>query len=171
MSWEAIIDQMKDWVLAQGFIKLADVEVYLKGMIVAWSGTLGDIPDGWALCNGNNGTPDLGIRFILGAEPPGLFPHATGGAAAHKHDFTTDGHTHGTVAHDHNFTGDGHFHTEMPAKILQYGTDYRPRDASGAATGTTDPEAPDTDQQVDTGETDAKSHFPPYYVLAYIMKL
>ena len=35
------------------------------GTIVMWSGTT--IPDGWALCNGSNGTPDLRDRFIVGA--------------------------------------------------------------------------------------------------------
>jgi hypothetical protein len=36
------------------------------GCIVLWSGTLGTIPGGWALCNGSNGTPDLRDRFIMG---------------------------------------------------------------------------------------------------------
>lgn len=35
------------------------------GGIIMWSGTT--IPDGWLLCDGTNGTPDLRDRFILGA--------------------------------------------------------------------------------------------------------
>ena len=35
------------------------------GMIVMWSGTT--IPTGWKLCNGENGTPDLRDRFIVGS--------------------------------------------------------------------------------------------------------
>ena len=38
-----------------------------KGIIVAFSGDVSGIPQGWALCDGTNGTPDLRGRFILGA--------------------------------------------------------------------------------------------------------
>ena len=37
------------------------------GTIVLWSGSIGSIPAGWVLCNGNNGTPDLRNRFVVGA--------------------------------------------------------------------------------------------------------
>jgi microcystin-dependent protein len=37
-----------------------------KGVILAWSGAINSIPLGWALCDGSNNTPDLRGRFILG---------------------------------------------------------------------------------------------------------
>jgi microcystin-dependent protein len=37
-----------------------------KGMISMWSGDVTKIPSGWALCDGTNGTPDLRGRFIVG---------------------------------------------------------------------------------------------------------
>jgi hypothetical protein len=40
-----------------------------KGVIWLWSGSIDTIPDGWALCNGENGTPDLRGRFVLGVNP------------------------------------------------------------------------------------------------------
>jgi len=40
-----------------------------KGMIVMWSGDVNAIPLGWALCDGNNGTPDLRGRFIASINP------------------------------------------------------------------------------------------------------
>ena len=38
-----------------------------KGGIIIWSGSANDIPTGWVLCDGSNGTPDLRDRFVLGA--------------------------------------------------------------------------------------------------------
>lgn len=38
-----------------------------KGLISMWSGSITSIPEGWVLCDGNNGTPDLRNRFIVGA--------------------------------------------------------------------------------------------------------
>lgn len=39
-----------------------------SGGIIMWSGYDGQgIPDGWVLCNGENGTPDLRDRFIVGS--------------------------------------------------------------------------------------------------------
>ena len=38
-----------------------------SGSIIPWYGNIADIPDGFALCNGSNGTPDLRNRFLVGA--------------------------------------------------------------------------------------------------------
>ncbi len=48
-----------------------DVTSYLVrapiGTIVVWSGSVDDIPTGWALCDGEDGRPDLRGKFVLGA--------------------------------------------------------------------------------------------------------
>src|SRR5262249_3903389 len=36
------------------------------GTILAWSSNSAAIPTGWAICNGQNGTPDLRGRFLRG---------------------------------------------------------------------------------------------------------
>ena len=41
--------------------------LFPSGFIGMFSGTEEQIPDGWALCNGENGTPDLRGRFVIGA--------------------------------------------------------------------------------------------------------
>jgi len=39
----------------------------LSGTIILWSGNTGNVPGGWLLCDGNNGTPNLLNRFVVGA--------------------------------------------------------------------------------------------------------
>lgn len=56
----------------------------MQGMIVMWSGAIVDIPDGWVLCDGDNGTPDLRNRFVLGAGDTYAVDD-TGGADSHTH--------------------------------------------------------------------------------------
>lgn len=38
-----------------------------QGSIIPWYGDKSNIPDGFALCDGQNGTPDLRNRFLVGA--------------------------------------------------------------------------------------------------------
>jgi len=110
----------------------------VTGIICLWQGAVIDIPTGWALCDGNNGTPDLRDKFINGA----------GGALA-------PGATGGTTNHTHAFTSDGHFHTLTLLNYLNAGA-YA---------------SIETDTKTDSGTTDPEDHIPPYYALAYIMRL
>lgn len=58
-------------------------------IIIAWSGSLSNIPSGWTLCDGSDGTPDLTDRFIRGSSSSG----ATGGTSG---SISANGsHTHG----------------------------------------------------------------------------
>lgn len=52
------------------------------GIITMWSGAISNIPTGWALCDGNNGTPNLTDRFIVGAGDT-YSVGATGGENTH----------------------------------------------------------------------------------------
>jgi len=103
------------------------------GGIILWSGAIVDIPDGWALCDGNNGTPNLADRFVVGAG--NLYSVGDNGGSAsvtltvanlpgHTHSFsastsTIGNHTHscGTAGnHRHSLSGgstnsDSHSHT------------------------------------------------------------
>lgn len=108
------------------------------GAIIMWSGSINDIPVGWALCDGSNGTPDLRDRFIVGAGGE-YSPGNTGGAksvtltvaqmpqhnhsasssstGAHTHSISTSSagsHSHSassssTGAHEHDATFAGSF--------------------------------------------------------------
>ena len=64
------------------------------GAISLWYGSIAKIPKGYSLCNGENGTPDLQDRFVVGAGDS-YNPDNTGGSILHNHTFTGDGHNHG----------------------------------------------------------------------------
>lgn len=38
------------------------------GGIIIWSGAIANIPSGWHICDGTEGTPDLTDRFVLHAD-------------------------------------------------------------------------------------------------------
>ena len=91
-----------------------------SGFIGLWSGNSGNIPSGWYLCDGNNSTPDLRDKFVIGASAgtgdtsyPGLSPSASGGSAdatlvSHSHTFSGSGsHSHTINNHTHSFSGSG----------------------------------------------------------------
>jgi microcystin-dependent protein len=71
---------------AQSMKAYVDTKVTLpSGVIVMWSGSVASIPNGWLLCNGANGTPNLMDRFIVGAGSS-YAPGVTGGAATYALD-------------------------------------------------------------------------------------
>ena len=68
----------KDYNIANARFTLTDDGGGISsGMIVAFSGS--EVPYGWLLCDGTNGTPDLRNRFILGARTTNV--GETGGEA------------------------------------------------------------------------------------------
>lgn len=59
-------------------------EIVPTGLIAMWSGAADAIPAGFALCNGENGTPDLRGRFVVGAGNSDYPVGATGGTAVEE---------------------------------------------------------------------------------------
>lgn len=57
---------------------------FRSGMILEWDGLIADIPDGFSLCDGTNGTPDLRDKFIKGASA-GVEAGGEGGCSSHDH--------------------------------------------------------------------------------------
>lgn len=132
------------------------------GVIVLWSGSIGSIPVGWALCNGSNGTPDLRNRFIVGAGST-YAVDATGGSAdaivvSHTHTATsvvTDpGHTHATGA-----ASGGNGITTVHE--VGSGSTFVVSATTGITVATTN---------ASTGVSGTNANLPPYYALCYIMK-
>jgi len=132
------------------------------GIIAMWSGSEGGIPSGWALCDGTSGTPDLRGRFIVGRKSGDTDFSGTpdtGGAKTHTH----SDHTVNFPAHSHwipNSWG------QSPTTVTAGGDNIDAPSYSGI------PPAVDTGGSGTQTLTHAASkHLPPYYVLAFIMKL
>lgn len=131
------------------------------GGIIIWSGAADAVPDGWALCDGTNGTPDLRDRFVLGAGSK-YGVGAKGGEETHK--LTTAEmpiHSHSDYKYNsQNRTG----LTEVTvgAKSVLAQMSYPLNDMTlWRGTGSTN----------SSGSGAAHNNMPPYYALCYIMKL
>lgn len=123
-----------------------------SGCILAYFGEAETVPEGWAVCDGQNGTPDLRGRFILGASethPMG----ETGGAE----EVTLTAAQMPNHSHECNYT------------LIQYDGGTRKIDYSIADRSLGNPAG-----QVNTkttGGSQPHPNMPPYYALIYIMKL
>jgi microcystin-dependent protein len=144
------------------------------GGIILWSGAVNNVPTGWNLCDGSNGTPDLRNRFVVGAGDTYAVA-ATGGEAtvtltssqipAHQHPFsgstsTTGSHTH--TVRGVNFVTGAFGGAGVSAANPSTNTTSPDGDHSHTFSGTTDN---------NTGGGGSHENLPPYYALAYIMKL
>jgi hypothetical protein len=98
-----------------------------KGTIVPWNPALSAIrtdaagnqhivpPPGWALCNGEDGTPDLRDRFVRGTADPAVLTQP-GGSATHRHPKATSTKPsvtgkHGGGGSNTNYAMGNHTHT------------------------------------------------------------
>jgi microcystin-dependent protein len=129
------------------------------GFIGLWSGSINTIPENWVLCNGENNTPDLRDRFVLGAGKS----YSVGTAGGEPtHTLTVD---------------------EMPSHnhpIGWYQASGSRDDGSTAGGGGVVTEKIDEgwnngssgDIKVEVnGGSQAHNNMPPYYALAYVMRI
>jgi len=129
------------------------------GVILMWSGTINvgnpatDIPTGWYLCDGNNGTPDLTDKFVIHADDDSGGTRDVGDTGgAHEYDLSHDH----TVSHDNWGTQDaGAAGGRLCTNTLPSGA---PNDC---ATGS---------KTTSSGGSATQATIPKFYALAFIMK-
>jgi len=140
------------------------------GVVKLWSGAIADIPAGYNLCDGSNGTPDLTDRFVLHADADSGGTNDvndTGGANTHIH---TMGTHHHSITHTHSVprTGWGSVASSVDG-ILRTGSGSSVTGAS--ANNTSGGSSAANTGSIDPGDTNSGSNIPKFYALAYIMKL
>ncbi len=144
------------------------------GAIIMWSGST--VPGGWALCDGQSGTPDLRGRFVLGAGNGAGLSKRTAGQTGGE-----EGHVLSVAempSHGHGVNDPGHQHNWTASRQLA-GTDdnNNTSELSKGDRSTQDIMSKNTDIRGTgisiqaSGSGAAHENMPPYYVLAYIMKL
>ena len=172
------------WADFAGNILAAIPPGVLSGSIMAFSGAFGGsdgkrpiprgttVPDeGWSLCDGSNDTPDLRDRMIIGAGTT-YASGSKGGNSMHSHSLsgtvgatTLDGntlpyHSHeGAIRHGNSWDESSGWYSGHPNFV------HPGLSATGYAGGS----QPHTHSL--SASTGTDSSLPPYYALAYIMKL
>ena len=143
-----------------------------------WSGSQASIPSGWYLCDGNNSTPDLRNKFVIGAGSGGNY--SVGDTGGYTDTFIPE-HTH---TYSGSVSGGTHNHTYIDQYVV-INNGYRPWPASNndcaarnvnvggdgshshSYSGTT---AVNTGGAAITNAQRSGRNLPPYYALCYIMK-
>lgn len=149
-----------------------------------WSGSPTAIPAGWALCDGNGGRPDLRGRFIVGYDPSSSATPATAPNDGTTQNYGTISNTGGEIGHLLSGSESGvaaHTHTIAPhSHPIQTGQNvYEPGGYVPRGDGSyvhNSPQSTDavslvTDNNTVVNAAQPHENRPPYYVLAYIIKL
>lgn len=126
-----------------------------KGSIIMWSGDSNNIPGGWGLCNGTNGTPNLSGRFIVGVGSNGTNTY-TAGQKGGSDSVTLN--IDEMPSHDHYILSPANIRAGGDNRC-DSGSDISCSDQSGLRP---------TDQ---TGKNQPHENRPSFFALCYIMKL
>jgi hypothetical protein len=146
------------------------------GGIIMWYGDIAAIPGGWALCNGENGTPNMLDKFVVAAGST-----YTVGQVGGYLDACLPSHDHGGGGKVSGFTTAGGYHTHASlgegapngadaAGVPNFGGNT-PREQAVAYSGEHTHGLDASYVIAAAGEDPAGRNLPPFVALAYIMKI
>jgi microcystin-dependent protein len=163
-------------------LKMPEPKLEFKsGMILAWKGSENEVPKGWLLCNGENGTPNLRGRFILGSgKGTGLTSRSVGSTGGAENALINHRHliSYSNSANNKKFRKEG-IHVIRAPRGNEKGARKGNPEYDGEAEGvgkkygenafmfSGQPRKINNNKHEEVTTNDS---MPPYYVLAYIMK-
>ena len=134
------------------------------GSIIMFYDVIANRPNGWEICNGTNGTPDLRANFVYAASADGEVGN-TGGGTTHTH---TNPNTGANASHSHSVSGSlgsaSGVATPSGAAGISVGAQSHTHSSSGNSGST-------AGHQHTVTDTDAGSSLPPYVKVYYIMRV
>jgi hypothetical protein len=157
---------------------ISGVGVVPIGSIIMWSGTIATIPSNYRLCDGGNGTPNLTDKFVICAAQDMYNATSSNTWKAQTNITGTQTMTGGTkdaivVSHSHGITDPGHFHQQSSETRGGQGSGnswYASAIYGYSAVIYTEPKT--TGISINTeGSSGSNQNLPPYYALAYIMRI
>ncbi len=136
------------------------------GGIIMWSGVVQDIPPGWVLCDGTDNTPDLRGRFVVGAgvKTNGDKYDSGDSGGADQVTLTIDQ----MPAHNHTgtTTATSRYHPNGNTTVAADNLTTVAKSAGGTRYSQAH-----THGIPSQGGNQAHENRPPYYALAYIMRV
>ena len=157
---------------SNGQFSVSVPSAFVSGMIILWSGSTGSIPTGFVLCDGNNSTPNLTDRFVVGAGSAYGVGASGGSSTVTLSLAQTPSHTHtasvSDPGHQHNtsVTGTKLFPSNGQTTIGYGGPGQYPATVFSMSNANTGISVSNNSQ----GGGQSHENRPPYYALCYIMK-
>lgn len=164
-------------ILVAGDTEGVVAAAFVVGQVIMWFGAAPSIPDGWQLCDGSNGTPDLRDKFVVGAGSTYTLgatggDDETGSAGAHTHTTTSGAHalTEAEMpAHTHRVAGDGQ-NAAFDSTGVERPVDYPGGQGSVVTSSTGGGDAHShPDGTTDSQGAHTHTALPPYKALYFIM--
>lgn len=174
--------------------EIQKISVFVKGMIIMWSGTVNTIPEGWALCDGKDGRPNLIDRFVVGGGNKYPIGGTPGGAVSQSVTLTESNlpsHKHSGIT-EYNQYINAQYNTTIKQPLNRTGFPDGSKDNGNGTNNSYGREAywrgssdikvmssphlathkhTFTTNSVGDGKAFTVNTIPPYYALAFIIKL
>lgn len=158
-----LVKELEDGTASEikGNIKITgNLKNFPSGSIIAWSKN--NIPTGWVLCDGDNNTPDLRGKMILGSGTKNI--GISGGSETHKlNEKELPSHNH-KISYKYLNKVSTSSVTPNVSSCMSCGS----RNGFGSVSSNKDTSNP---QPKNVGGSQSHNNMPPFYVLKWIMKL